>query len=133
MIFRCYSDIKEKICWTFHPCKNYGENITWEQWHTKIPLRIFGTDCDKLLQEYVTGIYPLKDPTDNKIIEVFDPCFDNWIGKEDWNKIINKIKDKLQRNNNRPSKSENEFYNNFLEWIEKELEWADIIVVDSNL
>lgn len=133
MVFRCFSDIKEKICWTLHPCTNYGEDITWEQWHTKMPLYIFQTDYEKLLLEFITEIYPIKDPANNKIIETFDPCFDNWIGKSDWNKILIEIKRKLQKNNNRPSKLEKEFYNNFIEWVEKELEWADIIVIDSNL
>ena len=86
-----------------------------------------------MLKEYVIKIYPIRDPTDNKVVETFDPCFDNWIGKEDWNKIINGIKNKLQGNNKQPPNLEREFYNNFLEWIEKELEWADIIVIDSNL
>jgi len=27
---------------------------------------------------------------------------------------------------------EKEFYENFVEWIEKELEWADIIVAEGN-
>jgi len=133
MIFRCYSDVNEKICWTLYPCVNFGENITREQWHAKTPLYIFYADYEKLLKEYVTGIYPIINPTNNTVVEAFDPCFNNWIGKDDWKKIINEIKNKLQRNNNRPSKLEREFYNNFLEWIEKELEWADIIVIDSNL
>ena len=133
MVFRCYSDITEKICWTLHPCKNFGENITWEQWHTKTPLYIFETDYNKLLWEFVAGIYPLKDPTSGAIIEAFDPCFDNWIGKDDWIKMLAAVKIKLKKSNDRPSKLENEFYNNFIEWIERELEWADIIVIDSNL
>ena len=91
MVFRCYSDVKEQICWTLHPCKNFGENITWEQWHTKASLYIFKTDYEKLLWKCVTGVYPLKDPTNNEIVETFDPCFDNWIGKNDWNRIINEI------------------------------------------
>ena len=133
MTFRCYSDIKEKICWTLHPCKNVGKNITWEQWHVKIPLYIFVSDYEKLLWEHVTKIYPLKEPINGEIIEAFDPCFDNWIGKDDWNKIIKVIKDKLIKVNNHLPRLEKEFYKNFLEWIERELEWADIIVIDSNL
>ena len=133
MVFRCYSDIKEKICWRLYPCKNHGENITWEQWHVKIPLYIYRTDYEKLLLDYVTGIFPLTDPTNNEIAETFYPCFDTWIGKDDWNRMLKAMKAGLKRNNNRPSKQEKEFYNNFIEWVERELEWADIIVLDSNL
>jgi len=131
MIFRCYSKSEEQICLQFYPCKNAGENITWEEWHSKRPLTIFATDYDKLL-EFICAIYPIKDPTNNEIAQTFDVCFGNWIGKEDWKKIIEKIKAVLKRNNNRPPKLEKEFYENFIEWVEKELEWADIIVVEGN-
>ncbi|MDR1316562.1 MAG: hypothetical protein LBK13_06780 [Spirochaetales bacterium] len=133
MIFRCYSKIDETICLEFLPCKNTGENITWEEWHGKKPLTVFFTDYRQLLLEYICGIYPIKNITNNKIIDNFDECFDNWIGKDDWKKIMEKIKLKINRTNNRPQKMEKEFYENFIEWIEKELEWADIIVVDGNL
>jgi len=133
MIFRCYSKLDEKVCLQFFPCKNIGENITWDEWHDKKPLTIFLTDYKQLLLEYIHEIYPVKNPKNGEIMNSFDECFDNWIGKDDWKKIIGKIKEKLSRNNNRPSKIEKEFYENFIEWIEKELEWADIIVVEGNL
>ena len=133
MVFRCYSKVEEKICLKFFPCKNVGENITWEKRHEKKELTIFLTDYSQLLLEYICGIYPIKDPTNNETLESFDECFDNWIGKNDWERIIEKIKTKINENNNRPEKMEKEFYENFIEWIEKELEWSDIIVVDGNL
>src|SRR5215470_3492380 len=133
MVFRCYSETDEKICLKFFPCKNTGENMTWEEWHDKKPLTIYFTDYRKLLLEYISEIYPIKDITNNEIIQSFDECFDNWIGKNDWNKIIEKIKTKINENNKRILKIENEFYKNFIEWIENELEWADIIVAEGNL
>jgi hypothetical protein len=132
MTFRCYSKADERVCLEFYPCKNIGKNISWEEWHRKIPLTVYSTDYCKLLLEYICSVYPVKDPTNDEVIESFDVCFDNWIGKEDWKKIIVGIKVKINRNNNRPSKTEKEFYENFIEWIEKELEWADMIVVEGN-
>ncbi|MCL2014712.1 MAG: hypothetical protein FWG68_00515 [Defluviitaleaceae bacterium] len=138
MVFRCYSDINEKICWTLHPLKSPVEDFTRENLGKTPWLAIFATDYEKLLLDYVEEIYPLRPPyPPNSANEQIQMCFDetgeNWIGKGDWGKIIAKIREKLRRNNNRPSKLEREFYNNFLEWVERELEWADIIVVDSNL
>ena len=132
MIFRCYSKTDEKICLHFFPYKNIGDNITWEEWHNKKPLTIYLTDYSELLLEYICRVYPIKDPTNDEVIKSFDVCFDNWIGKNDWEKIIEEIKVKINRNSNRPSKMEKEFYENFVEWIEKELEWADIIVAEGN-
>ena len=83
--------------------------------------------------EYISEIYPIEDPTSNEVIQSFDECFTNWIGKSQWDKIIEKINSRINQNNNRLSKMEKEFYLNFMEWIEKELEWADIIVVEGNL
>jgi hypothetical protein len=48
-------------------------------------------------------------------------------------KNIKSIEETLNRNHNRPSRLEKEFYYNFLAWLERELEWADIIIIDSNL
>jgi len=141
MVFRCYSDIKEKICWTLHPFKSPIENYTRTDLNKTAHLVIFATDYEKLLLDYIEEIYPTKNlhppypseaPSDD-VQMCFDNTGENWIGKDDWNKITSKIKEKLQKSNNRPSKLEKEFYNNFLEWIEKELKWADIIVIDSNL
>ena len=133
MVFRCYSEAKEGICWTFHPFKSPVENYIRTDLNKTPMLIVFRTDYEKLLWDYVTGIYPITDPRTNEIEQSFDPCFDNWIGKEDWNKIIEKIKALLNRNHNRPPRLEKEFYYNFIEWIERELQWADIIVIDSNL
>lgn len=83
--------------------------------------------------DYISEIYPVKDPTNNEMIDSFDECFDNWIGKSDWIKIIEIIKQRINQNNSRLSKLEKEFYENFIEWIENKIEWADIIVVDGNL
>jgi hypothetical protein len=89
MVFRCYSQANEKICWSFHPCKNIADYSSWKRTDLNKPpqLIVFQTDYEKLLWDYVTGIYPIADPVNNEIIQSFDPCFDNWIGKDDWRKI----------------------------------------------
>jgi hypothetical protein len=133
MVFRCYSNFEEKICLEFFPCKNTVANITWEEWHSKKSLVVFFTDYRKLLIDYICEIYPIKDITNNTTVKSFDECFDNWIEKNYWVKILEKIKIRMNANSNRLSKMEKEFYNNFVEWIEKELEWADIIVVEGNM
>lgn len=133
MVFRCYSKSDEKICLQFFPCKSVTEKITWDEWHSKRSLTVYLTDYNQLLLEYIRGIYPIKNPTNNEMIQEFDECYDNWIGKDDWEKIIEKMKLNMKRNNNRPKKIEIEFYENFIEWIEKELECSDIIIVKGNL
>jgi hypothetical protein len=94
---------------------------------------VYFTGYRQLLIEYICEIYPIKGSTNNAMIQSFDECFDNWIGKDDWKKILEKIKMKINRSNNRPSKMEKEFHENFTEWTEKELEWTDKITVEGNL
>ena len=83
MVFRCYSKTDEKICLQFFPYKNTGKNIRWEEWHSKNQLTVYFTDYRQLLIEYICEIYPIKEPRNNEIIQSFDECFDNWIGKDD--------------------------------------------------
>ncbi len=132
MIFRCHSELNEEIRLTFYPCKNLGENMTWEECHSAKPLIIFREDYTKLLLHYLTEIHPTTDPTNNQIIQQFDECFDNWIGKNDWLKIIARINQDIQQTDNRLTKLEKEFYENMIEWLENNLEWADLIMVEGN-
>lgn len=129
MIYRCYSDLDEKIGLAFYPCKNLGAAITWEECHSAEPLIVFHTDYTSLLIDHFRIIYPTTDPTDGRLVEAFDECFDNWIGKEDWLKIMAQIKQKAHRF----TELERAFYANVMEWLEKELEWADLILVEGNL
>jgi hypothetical protein len=86
MVFRCYSKIDEKILLDFSTCKNIGENISWKEWHNRKPLTVYYTGYTQLLLEYICEIYPIKDPTNSETMQSFDVCFDNWIGKDDWEK-----------------------------------------------
>jgi len=137
MIFRCYSDykLKEKICWTFYPIKKEDVDnwvdVVYGDYSRR--MLVFKTDYERLLQEYVTTIYPITDPYDGTIETGFDFTSYNFIAKSDWLRIINKIEEVLQRSSQRPPWCEKEFYFNFLAWITRELEWADYIIIDCNL
>lgn len=133
MVFRCYSEIEEKICLHFFPCKNIGEGTTLDYVYKHRHLTIFYDDYTKLLLKFLKEIYPTQDPTDHEIVDAFDECFMNWIGKEDWVKIVERIKEPMNRNHARLPKNELEFYANFIEWIETQLESVDLIVVEGNL
>ena len=43
---------------------------------------------------YFSKIFPIKDAFNGTTQSVFDVCFDNWIGKDDWFKIISEIEQK---------------------------------------
>jgi hypothetical protein len=129
MTLRCNSNKKEKIRLSFYPCKNIGENKIWKELCKVEPLVVYETDW-VLLLSYFYKVFPAINPQNGEIQESFDHCRDdNWIGKNDWQNIIMDMKKHI------PSmKSDDEiiFVYRFIKWIEKQLDWADIIVVDSN-
>lgn len=120
---------EEKVCLQFYPCLNYGEDITWEQWHVKDPLTIYKSDYRELLLKYLNDMFPVVDPTNGQEQEEFDVCFDNWIGKSHWINLIEQIKKDFDLSQSTPV---NDFYNQFIKWLEEQLEWAEIIMVDGN-
>ena len=126
----CYGKPQEKICLHFFPCKNSGENITWEEWHIAEPLVVYISDYRPLLLPYFNKVFPLIDPANGKMQESFDECWDNWIGFNDWNRITDLIKKDIPFMQN---EQEITFFHVFLTWIEKQWERFDIIVVDGNL
>ena len=130
MIFRCHSEIGEKICLQFFPCKNLGADTSLDYVYKQNHLTVYWGDYQPLLLKFLKGVYPTTDPTDNEIVECFDECFMNWIGKEDWQRIIERIKGSI---NTKTPKNELEFYLNFTEWIETNLETNDLIMVEGNL
>ncbi len=92
--------------------------------------KVVYTDFNKLLSDYFREIYPTLDPTDNEFVESFDVCFDNWIDKNDWLKIISRIEEKL---NSEILPKEKQFYSDFLKWLKTNIEWCDLIMVEGNL
>ncbi len=130
MIIKCYSNNKEKIFLRFYPCKNLGENISFDYVYKQSCLTVYENDYNKLLLPFLNEIFPLIDPTDNEIQQTFDVCADNWIDKSSFYKIIDKIKDKLGK---LTLKNEIEFYVKFIEWFEKKSKSFDLVMIEGNL
>ena len=125
----CYGNSKEKIRLDFLPYKNTGDNKQWDKWHPDDYLRIYASDYVKLLP-YIEKIFPLVDPVNGEIQDYFDECYDNWISVNDWREIVASIKKDIT---NIENGVEILFFNKFISWIEKQMTWADIIVVEGNL
>ncbi len=129
---RLYAPNDEKILLNFNPLKISTEsdwNPTWEEWHCyATPLRIYEQDYN-LLIDYFNNIYPTKDALTGTLVPAFDVCFDNWIGKDDWLKIISEIEKNLQK----ASEDKKLFFIAFLEWVKEALNHTSIIVVEGNL
>ena len=122
----------EKILLEFNPLKTSDTadwNPTWEEWHCYgHPLRIYQQDY-KCLVDYFNKIYPIMDAFNGTLEQAFDVCFDNWIGKSDWVRIILEIEQDL----NCILDGEKTFLMDFLEWVKEALKHTSIIVVEGNL
>lgn len=79
--------------------------------------------------EYFNKIYPIKDAYNGTSEPVFDVCFDNWIGKDDWLKIIYEIEEDFDN----ISSDKKPFFTAFLEWLREALDNTTIIVVEGKL
>ncbi|WP_261790208.1 hypothetical protein [Fusobacterium polymorphum] len=66
---------------------------------------------------------------DGTLRQELDFCFDDWIEKNDWIKIINEIKNNLEH----ISESERKFLSDFIDWLKEALKHTTIIVVEGNL
>ena len=128
---RLYAPKDEKIPLDFEPLRisdNPNWNPMWEEWHCYFtPLRIYKQDYE-LLMDCFNKIYPIKDAFDGNLEPVFDVCSYNWIGKDDWQKIIFEI----EKGFNDFSYSEKSFFQDFLEWLKEALKYTTIIVVEGN-
>ena len=81
-----------------------------KDWHYyRDPLRVYSPDFD-ILVSYFNQVYPIIDASDNTERDRFDVCFDNWIKKDYWIKIIHNIEVDLIN----LSKKEQEFLNTFI-------------------
>lgn len=122
----------EKIFLEFNPLKISDTpdwNPKWEEWHCyRSPLRIYSQDYE-LLVDYFNKIYPIMDAFDGTLEQAFDICFDNWIGKSDWLRIIFEIEHDL----NCVIHGKRVFLVDFLEWLKEALKHTSIIVVTGNL
>jgi len=102
VVLRLNAPKNEKIYLDFNPVKISHEpdwNPMWEEWHCyRNPLRIYKQDYAPLLG-YFNRIYPIKDAFNGTLESVFDVCFGNWIGKNDWLRFMDEIKRDLNRVN----------------------------------
>lgn len=84
---RLHAPKSEKIYLEFNPLKMSFEpdwNPMWKEWHCYASLlKIYKQDYEVFLG-YFNKIYPIQDAFDGTLEPVFDVCFDNWIGKNDW-------------------------------------------------
>lgn len=127
---RVYATQGEKICLEFLPLNPKATDYKWEDWHCyRSILTIFREDYERLLIPYFIKIFPTLDPTNGKIQDFMDVCFDNWIGKEAWIKWLFLIQEDVQQKSNQ----EQGFYQEVCTWIMTVLTQTDVIVVDGNL
>ena len=122
MELRLNAPLGEHIRLDFNPLKitdMSDSSSSWKDWHCyRKPLRVYSSDFD-ILVSYFNQVYPIID----------DVCFDNWIKKDYWIKIIHNIEVDLINF----SKEEQEFLNTFIAWITDALQHTSVIVVEGNL
>lgn len=94
MELRLNAPLGEHIRLDFNPLKvtdTSNSSPSWKNWHCyRKPLRIYSPDFD-ILVSYFNQVYPIIDASDNTERDRFDVCFDNWIKKDYWTKIIQNI------------------------------------------
>ena len=130
MTLRLFAPHKSKICLTFYPVNPNTTTPTWEDWHDySTALRVYMEDAEILLLPYFRNIFPCTNPYTKEVQSAFDFCWDNWIGKTDWQQLITQIQSDLS-NQSRPHR---DFYAYFFLWLSKALQYTDVIVVEGNL
>ena len=94
MELRLNAPLGEHIRLDFNPLKvtdTSNSSPSWKNWHCyREPLRVYSPDFD-ILVSYFNQVYPIIDTSDNTERDRFDVCFDNWIKKDYWTKIIQNI------------------------------------------
>lgn len=132
MELRLNARLGEHIRLDFNPLKTLeiaDVSPSWKDWHCyREPLRVYSPDFD-IIVSYFNQVYPIIDASDNTERDRFDVCFDNWIKKDYWIKIIHNIEVDLINF----SKEEKEFLNTFIAWITDALQHTSVIVVEGNL
>lgn len=87
------------------------------------------TENERLLIPTLGQIFPVKVPINGDVHEEFDFCFDNWIGKEDWERWMRLVRGSLTG----MTAEESAFLLSILGWIETALTHTGVMVVESNL
>ena len=132
VVLRLYSPEDELVLLDFYPLKLPdgpvldSEDDDWYSYPER--LTIYKQDYGRLLLKYFAVIYPTKDAIDGTPEPVFDVCFYNRIGKEDWNRILDEIEKHLYEHKSK----ERAFLLAFIEWIKEALKYTNVIEVDGN-
>ena len=106
---------KEKIFLRFQPLRMTGSDPQWEDWNCYDNLLlVYQTDYNWLLMPYFEQLFPIADPINKNIQDRMNVCFDNWIGKEDWQRFFCFIKNDMQT----MSEEVKNFYCELISWIE---------------
>lgn len=128
-VLRLYAPKSEKILLDLEPLKISDSEPMWEDWHCyAAPLRIFKQDYELLLP-YFNRVYPVKDPLEGTEEPFFDVCSHNFIGREDWLKMICEI----ERDTENLPDNEKAFFANLVEWLREALKHTSVIVAEGNL
>lgn len=129
---RLYAPESEMIQLIFNPLKMSDEpnwNPQFEEWTCyTTPLMIYKQDYEILLKDYFDKMYPTKDAFDGTPEPCFDICFHNWLGTDDWMKVISEIQNDLDGFQS----DRKQFYIGFLGWLKEALKHTTIIVVEGN-
>ena len=132
MEIRLNTPLYQYIRLDFNPLKISdvsGYEASWKDWHCyRKRLCVYSQDID-ILVSYFNQVYPIIDASDSTERDRFDVCFDNWIKKDYWIKIIHNIGVDLIS----LSIEEQEFLNTFIAWIKEALQHTSVIVVKGNL
>lgn len=132
IVLRLYSPEDEPVLLEFRPLRE-SDKPNWdpmpEDWSCYPELlKIYKQDYTRLLLKYFAVIYPTKDAVDGTPAPEFDVCFDNWIGKDDWNRILDEIEKHLDEH----EPKERELMIAFTGWIKEALKYTNVIVVFGN-
>lgn len=129
--FTVYDGEGNEVHLTFLPLRpDCGNDPQWEDWNCYRSILTIGwPDCERLLIPALRQLFPVKDPTNGEVQEEFDLCFDNWIGKEDWERWILLVRDSLLS----MTAEEAAFLRSILEWMETALTHTSAMIVESNL
>lgn len=131
-VLRLYAPEDELVLLDFCPLRESDEpdwNPMPEDWSCyPEKLRIYKQDYTQLLLKYFAVIYPTKDAFDGTPEPEFDVCSYNWIGKDDWNRIIIEIEEHLSEHESK----ERDFLQAFIEWVKEALKYTSIITVWGN-
>ena len=88
------------------------------------------TENERLLIPTLGQIFPVKVPPSMEMcMRNLNFCFDNWIGKEDWERWMRLVRGSLTG----MTAEESAFLLSILGWIETALTHTSVMVVESNL